>query len=81
MLIMSLAVLPFAFFDYFSQPSYWHPETLFSIPVGIEGLLFGFSFGGVASVIYSPGTKKFNKKKRNELNCNDYFTSQICLFS
>jgi hypothetical protein len=52
MLAMSLAVLPFAFFDYYSQPSYWHPQTLFSMPVGIEGVLFGFSFGGVAAVIY-----------------------------
>ncbi len=60
MLIMSLAVIPFAFFDYFSQPAYWHPPTFFSIPVGIEGVLFGFSFGGVASALYS-----FLANKRN----------------
>lgn len=58
MLIMSLAVIPFAFFDYFSQPSYWHPQTFLSIPVGIEGVLFGFSFGGVASVLHSTLTNK-----------------------
>jgi Lycopene cyclase len=52
MLIMSLAVLAFAFFDYLSRPGYWHPPTFFSVPIGIEGVLFGFSFGGVASVIY-----------------------------
>jgi hypothetical protein len=51
MLTMSLAVIPFAFFDYYSQPSYWHPQTLFSVPVGMEGILFGFSFGGVAAII------------------------------
>lgn len=55
---MSLAVIPFAFFDYFSQPSYWHPQTFFSIPVGIEGTLFGFSFGGVASVLCSAAANK-----------------------
>ena len=55
MLIMSFAVIPFAFFDYFSQPSYWHPSTFFSLPVGIEGVLFGFAFGGVAAVIHSDG--------------------------
>jgi hypothetical protein len=58
MLIMSLAVLPFAFFDYYSQPGYWHPQTIFSIPVGIEGVLFGFSFGGVASVLHPMGANK-----------------------
>ena len=58
MLVMSFAVIPFAFFDYFSQPGYWHPSTFFSIPVGIEGVLFGFSFGGVASVLYSARTNK-----------------------
>ena len=49
--VMSVVVIPFAFFDYFSQPVYWHPETYSSIPVGIEGVLFGFSFGGVAAGI------------------------------
>lgn len=58
MLIMSFAVIPFAFFDYFSQPGYWHPPTFFSIPVGIEGILYGFSFGGIASVLYSVKTSK-----------------------
>ena len=53
MLVMSLAVIPFAFFDYLSRPGYWHPPTFFSIPIGIEGVLFGFSFGGVASMLYS----------------------------
>ena len=56
MIILSFAVIPFAFFDYFSQPAYWHPETLLSIPVGIEGVLFGFSFGGVTAVLYSDKT-------------------------
>lgn len=61
MLVMSFAVIPFAFFDYFSQPSYWHPQTFLSIPVGIEGVLFGFSFGGVAAVLYSTKYKQAGK--------------------
>jgi len=61
---MSLAVIPFAFFDYYSQPAYWHPQTFLSIPVGIEGALFGFSFGGVASVLHSAGTNKNNPARR-----------------
>ena len=60
MLIISLAVIPFAFFDYFSQPSYWHPQTFFSIPVGLEGVLFGFSFGGVAAVLHPAKTNKYS---------------------
>ena len=56
MLIMSFTVILFAFFDYFSQPAYWHPQRLFSIPVGIESILFGFAFGGVAAVIYPAQT-------------------------
>lgn len=62
---MSFAVIPFAFFDYFSQPNYWHPPTFFSIPVGIEGILFGFSFGGVASVLYSVGTNKYSRQVKH----------------
>ena len=52
MLIMSSAVILFSFFDYYSRPGYWHPTTFFSLPVGIEDILFGFAFGGVASVLY-----------------------------
>jgi len=68
MLIMSFAVIPFAFFDYFSQPGYWHPKTFFSIPVGIEGILFGFSFGGVAAVLYSAKTNKHSRQARHIVN-------------
>ena len=53
MIISSFAVIPFGFFDYLSQPGYWHPQTLFSIPVGIEGIVFGFTIGGIAAVIFN----------------------------
>jgi hypothetical protein len=73
MLTMSLAVLPFAFFDYYSQPSYWHPQTLFSMPVGIEGILFGFSFGGVAAVIY-PAEEDKRSETINIIDLKNVFT-------
>ena len=64
MIISSLAVLPFAFFDYYSQPSYWHPQTFWNIPIGIEGFLAGFSFGGIASVLYEEILNKHLRKIR-----------------
>ena len=67
MLVMSLAVIPFAFFDYFSQPGYWHPQTFFSMPVGIEGMIFGFSFGGVAAVLYSVDKDIVNKPAKQSI--------------
>jgi hypothetical protein len=60
MLIMSSVVIVFSFFDYYARPDYWHPPTFFSIPVGIEDILFGFSFGGVASVLYPAKTNKYS---------------------
>lgn len=58
---MSSAVIVFAFFDYYARPDYWHPTTFFSLPVGIEDILFGFAFGGVASVLYPAKTNKHNE--------------------
>src|ERR1700733_5095884 len=52
MIVMSCAVLLFSFFNYYSRPGYWHPPTLFSLRVDIEDILFGFAFGGIASVLY-----------------------------
>jgi hypothetical protein len=64
MLIMSCAVILFAFFDYYSEPGYWHPQTFFSLRVGIEDILFGFSFGGVASALYPVKTNKRNGPRK-----------------
>jgi hypothetical protein len=64
MLIMSCAVILFAFFDYYSEPGYWHPQTFFSLRVGIEDILFGFSFGGVASALYPVKTNKHNGPRK-----------------
>ena len=73
--LSSIVLIPLGFFDYLSQPNYWHPPTFFSLPVGIEGIVFGFSIGGIASVLYEEITnkhlKKFRKKKplNNNKNC------------
>jgi hypothetical protein len=52
MLTMSLLAIPLALFDIVFVPTYWQPVTIFDIPVGIEGFIFSFSMGGIASVIY-----------------------------
>ena len=52
MLTMSLLAIPLALFDIVFVPTYWQPVTIFDIPVGIEGFIFSFSVGGIASVIY-----------------------------
>ena len=57
MLTMSIMALPLAFFDLMFVPSYWNPVTLFHIPIGIEGFLFAFSVGGIASVLYAELTQ------------------------
>ncbi|MBI4155840.1 MAG: hypothetical protein HY507_01240 [Candidatus Zambryskibacteria bacterium] len=41
---------------------YWHPETFFSYPFGLEGYSFGFFMGGIAAVIYEEiFGKRFSK--------------------
>lgn len=52
MLVTGGFIAPFVIFDYFTIPSYWNPQTLFGVPVGIEGLFFTFFIAGIASVIF-----------------------------
>ncbi len=80
MLIMSLAVIPFAFFDYYSQPSYWHPQTLLSIPVGIEGVSFGFSFGGVAVALYQVGSQRSSLQVKRDFDTTNIVAISPVLF-
>ena len=68
MLIQSFAIWIFAFYDYFSQPGYWKPETWLSIPVGIEGFLFAFGFSGTAAVLYEELFRFHLKKIREKPN-------------
>jgi hypothetical protein len=68
MLVMSCAVILFTFFDYYSRPGYWHPPTFFSVPVGVEDILFGFSFGGVASVLDPFKTNKLSGPVKPAIN-------------
>jgi hypothetical protein len=53
MFVMSLCALPLALFDLLFVPAYWAPITLFNVPVGLEGFVYSFSMGGVASVLYA----------------------------
>lgn len=53
MLIMSLCALPLAVFDVLFVPAYWRPETLLQLPIGVEGFLFSFFVGGIASALYA----------------------------
>jgi hypothetical protein len=82
MLIMSLAVMIFAFFDYYSRPGYWHPPTFFSLPVGIEDILFGFSFGGIAAVLYPARTNKHSRQVKPTVSLrNMAFLSPVLIVS
>lgn len=53
MIIMSLLAVPLCLFDLWAVPLYWEPATLFNIPVGIEGVIYSFSLGGLAAVLYA----------------------------
>jgi len=52
MLLMSLLAAPLALFDLIYVPTYWKPVTLFNIPIGIEGFIFSFEAGGLATVLF-----------------------------
>jgi len=53
MIVMSLIATPLGLFDIIAVPLYWQPQTLFNIPVGIEGLVYSFALGGITSVLYA----------------------------
>jgi hypothetical protein len=65
-ILSSLVILPLGIFDYLSQPSYWHPPTFFSIPVGLEGVLLGFSLGGIGAVLYDEISKQHLRKLKRK---------------
>jgi hypothetical protein len=62
MIIMSLLATPLGLFDLWAVPLYWNPTTLFNIPVGIEGVMYSFSLGGITAVLYA---EVFHKKLRH----------------
>jgi len=64
MFIMSLLVAPMGpISEFFYLRDYWRPELFNSWPIGIEDLLFAFSIGGIAAVIYEEFFgKKYEKK-------------------
>lgn len=61
MILMSLLVAFVAPIDTFFIPNYWHPLTmgnLFGLPIDTFTLLFGFTLGGIASVLYEELLRK-----------------------
>lgn len=66
MLWASLLALPFILTESFFIPEYWDPHYVFNltskIGFSIETLIFGFSVGGVISVIYEFVSRKTLKK-------------------
>src|SRR3989304_3993542 len=65
MFLVSLFTMPFGLTEPLFVPEYWNPPSLFNLAAttgfDIESLIFSFSIGGIASVIY--GTI-FNVKYR-----------------
>lgn len=66
MLIMSLLASPLGIFDLLYVPTYWIPQTLFGLPIGIEGIIFSFLIGGIAAVSYA----EISQKKVQKINKN-----------
>jgi len=58
MLIMSFLAAPLGLFDFLYVPTYWIPQTYLNLPVGIEGIIFSFLIGGIASVSFAEMTHK-----------------------
>lgn len=52
MLIMSVLVAPFGFFEFLFIRDYWKPPLFNGWSVGLEDFLFSFAIGGIAAVIY-----------------------------
>lgn len=65
MLIISIVSAPLALLDLLFVPSYWVPQTLGNIPIGLEGFLYSFEMAGVSAVSYEYFTRKHLHKIRN----------------
>lgn len=65
MLLVSLATLPLGLTELLFVPRYWQPPTLFDLARrtgwDLESLLFSFSVGGVASVLYEALTGSIHR--------------------
>ncbi len=68
MLLTGLIVCPLVAVDYFTTPSYWTPQTLGNIPVGVEAFIFTFFLAGIASVIYELIGGRLASSKRIKLH-------------
>ena len=61
-LFSSLLSAPLGLTEIFFIPWYWNPKTLFNLVPGIESILFAFSVGGIATVLYEIVLNKHLRK-------------------
>ncbi len=53
-------------FEFWYLQDYWSPQTITGTKIGIEDFLFGFFFGGIASVVYKEFSSKHISKFKSK---------------
>jgi len=84
MIFASLLCLPLGLSDFIFIPWCWNPHTLFNLRPGIESLIFAFTIGGIAAVLYEVVLKKHLKKareKRIKTKRHFYVLAGVLIFS
>ncbi len=82
MLLMSFL---FAFAGLIVELAYikdwWKPLTITNTPIGVEDFIFGFAFGGVASVVYEELFKQRIRKRKETEKTKATKTIHFALFA
>jgi len=84
MIFASLLCMPLGLSEVFFIPHYWNPHRLFNLNPAIESLLFCFTVGGIAAVLYEVVLKKHLKKareKRIKTKRHFYALAGVLIFS
>lgn len=80
MLFSSLLSAPLGLTEIFFIPWYWNPKTLFNLVPGIESILFAFSVGGIAAVLYEIVLNKHLRKAREKkIETKKLYYALICV--
>lgn len=79
MLIMGLLAAPLALFDILYVPSYWLPKTLFDIPIGIEGFIFSFEIGALATGLFAYSKRHSYRKGRAKFDLKLFMPFAVVL--
>ena len=80
MLFSSLLSAPLGLTEIFFIPWYWNPKTLFNLVPGIESILFAFSVGGIAAVLYEIILNKhLRKAKDKRIETKKHYYTLICV--